>query len=289
MDAVYDGILGAVALKQCLTARYGPSPQVGVGRYSGGLDPQEFYLTGANPGFSWETKDIAGVLAGVSVTTGLAVAAGTVSMPFQKRAQGGTFSGAGANAIITSANGLAVISAISASDGDATVSLDYMGRSTDGVTVPITASVNQNLSAQAFNVTHCLRKVLINGTTLTQVRNVVVRPGITVTPFTAGGHLYPTIFNITQRNPTIDITFCDLDGVSTYGPLFAAMTSAVVYLAKRSDGGTFVADGTGAHVSLSFAAGIITPESVQGQDPNSELTLRLYGKALTSSVTATIP
>ena len=72
--------------------------------------------------------------------------------------------------------------------------------------------------------------------------------------------------------------------------LFTAMTSANIYLKKRADASTFVADLTAEHIKLTFAAGLTDTNSVTASENNDgSTTITLHGKTLTCSVASAIP
>ncbi len=93
-----------------------------------------------------------------------------------------------------------------------------------------------------------------------------------------------------ERAPTISIVTEDLDALNSFATGYASISSSLAaYFRKRDDGGEFVADGTGEHVSFSFAAGMITVSVDAGSIETGQGTITFTGKALTASTTATIP
>ncbi|HSG69418.1 MAG TPA: hypothetical protein VLA12_03340, partial [Planctomycetaceae bacterium] len=152
-DVVYDAVLGSLTLKQVQSASYSGGGNPIAGTASGNPDPDTYFGGTAEPRASFSSADIATIL-GVSniCTAGLAVAAGTVTIPFQKRANRSTFAGGSSNNTLSAANGLLVPNTFSVSQDDdaAMCSLDFIFKSTDGTTNPVTITASQALSAQSF-------------------------------------------------------------------------------------------------------------------------------------------
>jgi hypothetical protein len=291
MDVVYDAIIGAVNLRQVKKTSFKGNVQAQSLRVSGGVDPSAMYVVSGEPRATFETMDIAGAIVGLSIQSGLNVAAGTLTIPWNRRANGGTFAGGANNFTLTGANGLAVINSIGASQGDegAVAEIELCFLSTDGLTSPIAANVNQTLASQAYNAAYAMGPFYLNGSQLSQVVSVKVNTGIKLTLKRYDGSVYPTIAFIETRDPTIDITFENADAISAQGPLFSAMTSAAVYFRKKSDGGTFVADATAVHAKLSFATGLTEIQGIDGDgNSNGSATLRLVGKQLSATSTVAI-
>lgn len=289
-DVVYDAVLGALTLKQVTRTAYSLNGTPIAGMASGAADPSEYFGGRADPSCTFESADVAGVLGGVSVTAGLAIASGTITIPWNKRSNGGTFAGSGSHVALSGANGLLIPTRFSANQDDeaAMAELQLFFRSTDGATEPVAEATSQTLAAQSFNAQYALGPGSINGTAVPELVGVSINPGITVEPQAVNGGIYPTALFITMRRPTIDFIFEDLDALATYSAQFTAMTAAIAYFRKRS-GASFVADATEEHIKFSFADGIITTETVSGSGVNrAQATLRCYGETLTASAASAI-
>lgn len=293
MDAVYDAVIGAVNLRQCRAATWNPNAQIDRQRVSGGLDASEIYLMGAEPRAQFESFDLAGVITGISVSAGLSVASGTITLPYQKRANMGTFAGVGSHFTLTGANGLTIPKSFQANQNDAgaSVSLETVFLSTTGLAAPVTAAVNQSLAAQAFNASYRMGPVYIGGVQVPQITGIRVDTGLRLEVLKYDGAVYPVKVVIVSRDPAIEITFEDFDALGTYGPIFANMGSGcAAYFRKKSDGGTVVADASTVHCKLSFAAGITNVQSASASEQgNGSATMRLEGKTLTASNASAIP
>lgn len=284
-STVYDAVLGGLTLLQVTRTDYQPNAQQIAGKASGAVAPSEFFAGSGEPMCSFDSMDVGGALGSISVSAGLAVSSGTITIPWNKRANGGTFQGTLSHDRLNGTDGLIVPTQFSANQGDegATVSLDCHFISSDGTTVPVTASSSQSLASQSFNAMWSMGGGSINGTAIPELVGATINPGITVQKQSVDGYNYPTAIFITQVDPYIDFIFEDMDALATYAPLFTVGTAAVVYFRKRS-GVSFVADGTAQHCKFSFADGLVVAQSVSHSgNTRGRATLRVYGEALTAS------
>jgi len=294
MDAAYDAILGSLTLRQVRKSGFQPQAKTQAGRVSGGLDASALFLKEAQPRAMFTSGDIAGVIAGLSLTAGLSVVAGTITIPYNRRANGGTFAGGSSNFTLTGANGLILPRSISASQGEeegASADIEVIFLSTDGLTAPVAANVNQALGSQAFNAMYAMGPVYIGGSQLTQVQSIKVDTGLQATVKLYDGTCYPTITFIQQRDPAIEVTFENFDALSSNGPLFATLGSGcAAYFRKKASHSTFTSDASTVHCKLSFADGLASVESAEasGTD-NGSATIRLNGLALVGSAASAIP
>lgn len=284
-STVYDAILGALTLKQVTRTSFQPNLQVIAGKASGAPGPSELFAGPAEPMASFDSMDVSGVLAAVSVTAGLAVSSGTITIPWNKRSNGGTFAGSSAHDRLNATDGLIVPTQFSANQADegASVSLDAHFISSDGTTVPVTATGSQTLASQSFNAMYSLGPGSINTEVIPQLVGVSINPGITVEKQSVDGYNYPTAIFIKEIDPYIDFLFESMAALVTHSPLFTVGSAAVAYFRKRS-GISFVANGTAQHCKFSFADGLVAAESIQHSDVNrGQATLRVYGETLTAS------
>lgn len=282
-DALYDAVLGALTLKQVTRGSfsYGASPVAGY--QSGMLDVSEYFGGPAEPRARFSSTDVGGVLASVSATVGLPVAAGTISIPFQKRTNQATFAGSSAHDKVTGANGLIIpISASASQDGDASVDLECIFRSTDG-TNPVTISTAQSLAGLAFNKMWTLGPVSVNGYTIEEAVSASITFGLGVTTKRFGGLNFPQRIYIVTRRPEISITFNDYSELANFTAAHTVMTDAVVYFRHRS-GASFAADNATTHCKFSFGDGIAQLESMEASnEQDGTATLRMLGETLTIS------
>lgn len=287
-DAIYDAVLGALTLLQIERGSFTFNEQAVLGTASGMLDPAEYYGGPCDPRATFSTTDIGGVISAVNAQTGLAVAAGTISIPFQKRSNQATFAGSSAHDKITAANGLVIpVSASVSQDGNATFDLETIIRSTNG-TNPITISSGQSLSSQAFNALWTLGPVSVNGTAIEEVVSARINYGITVEVKRFGGLNFPQRVYITMRRPSIDLTFHDFAELQGFAAAHTVMTGAIVFFRKRS-GASFVADDTTGHAKFSFTDGLIGMQPLEAANAqDGTATVRLYGETLSHTLASIV-
>src|SRR4051812_28153005 len=107
--AVYDALFGTYNVRQIKDVDYQPNFQTVSDRFSGGLDPQQVSIISGDPVISFSTADIAGMIAALSASAGLAItSAGTITVPWQDRDPGGTFEGAAAHQTLSATLGLII-------------------------------------------------------------------------------------------------------------------------------------------------------------------------------------
>lgn len=291
--AVYDAVLGVGnALKQVMSSAFNANVNVIAGSASGAPDPSDYFIEETMPVAAFETFDVAGGLGILSITAGLYVAAGTITVPWNQRTNGGTFASGSAHFRINGTDALIVPTTISANQGDEGVGMGIAVHflSTTGFAVPVTLSTAQALASQSFNAQYAFGPAYYGGSNVPECVGWAVNPGIVVEKSTTDGGIYPTRAYIVLRRPTIDLIFEDFDALSSFGVMHGAMTSAAVYGRKRSGSSTFVADATAEHLKFSFANGVSSTETIQATGVNrGKLALRLHGEALTASAASAIP
>lgn len=289
--SIYDSVFGALAIKQCSAAEFSPNNQVQAARMSGAVDPTAHYLGSGEPRARWTSHDLATILAGLTVTGGLYVASGTITVPWNRRAAGSTHLGATSHFRLNGTKGLIWPVSFEANQGDpvARCMLECGFLSTDGLAVPVTSSTGQSLASQAFTSEFRLGPVGINGSALPGVVGVQVNTGIQVELEYLNGGVFPVNAYITQRDPTMDIRFRDETALHTYGPLILAASSAVAYFRKKAQGSTVVSDATEEHIAFSFADGICDAQQIGGSGTaTAEPALRIFGETLTASAASAI-
>ena len=290
MHNLSDVIIGSNVVKQVTSSNYTPNNQIRAGRTTSGVQPSVHNLIAADPQADFQSLDVAGALTAVSITAGTLVSSGAIEIPFIKALNGGSYAGSGSHYTLNGADAFSYIQEVSASGNqDASVSIMTMFQSTNGSAVPVTESTSQSIAAEAFNANFALGPVSIDSSALSDVESVRIDPGFNVVVHPRGSLTYPLKHTILTKDPSIEITFTDNDAMAGQGPLFEALTSAKVYFKKRVDGGTFVADGTAEHVSISFATGIKDVQSIGGSaGSETQPVLRLLGKQLSVSTATAI-
>jgi hypothetical protein len=247
------------------------------------------FLNKAEPVASWTTSDLATMLAGIDIGTGLCLSSSTITIPWAVQTCAGD-AGSGGHYVISATAGFAMVQSISARQGDtATAQVECCLLSSTGHATPATSVVNGSLASQTFVSEFRLGLTKINSTTVTGVTGVQINPGVSYEKRTNDGGTYPTHTFLGEVNPTIDLTFENQAVANTYGPIFAVMTNGYVYLRKKTEGGTVVADATAEHIGISFGGGTITVEQVSGQGRTpAEVTLRLHGLQLSVNTATAI-
>ena len=296
-ETVYDAIIGSGNnLRQVVSSQYSPNGNIILGSASGAIDPSALYGGPANPTVLFETADVAGALGLMSVTAGLHVSSGTITIPYNKRVNGAAFAGSTSHMTISGTNALIIPVQISGSQDNPAVILtvQVIFYSSTGLANPVTFNTGASLAAQAFNAQYDFGPVYADlGSGSAQVAEATgwtVNTGMVVVPRRYNGGVYPSKVFIAQRNPTIEITFEDFDDAAAFGTVYDALTSCAVYARKRTDGGTHVADATEEHCKFSFGAGIADIKTLGGSErTNGQASIMLTGKALTAATTSAIP
>lgn len=294
---VYDAVLGAGEnLRQVTRSRYTPNARVITGRVTGGHTPSAYYGHSAAPVYLLESVDIGGLmgLTGFSPSAGMYRTSDTVQIPYQERSAGGKFAGTLSHDVISGTDALIVPTRFAASQQDpgAVAELEVNFISTDGLTAPTSLAINQTLGAQAFNALWGLGPVTVGGTQVTKVTGFAVNTGVQAERRIYDGGAYPSDVYIPSDAPiipSVDLTFENMSGLNAFSTIFAAGAETICYFRQRADGSTFTSDVSTVHIKFTLSAGIIHPESIDAaRGSNAELTLRIFGKALTHSAASAI-
>lgn len=243
------------------------------------------HLVGQKPGATFTSEDIAAALAvcgpaGVDID---GLAAGLI-LYAQAFADGGTRASGANHRSYTIYDGIVAPQQLRCThQGDA--SIDYAALATyDGTHSPLVEADTVSLPAGLTdNARFTLGPITIGGVTLAEYRDLTIDFGIMVRSEGAESDIWDTFSYIVTYQPTITLRGIDVEWLkSTNIPLAgkaAAHADTAIYLRKRSDGGTFVADATAEHIQLTAAglAWIPTPMDASGLDP-AECTLMLRTK-----------
>src|SRR5690606_32918860 len=119
---------------------------------------------------------------------------GTILIPSHTRANGGTHAGTSAHSVLSATHALIVPNSFSANQGDqdgAVCDLTATFISTNGFVSPVTMLTNQTLTAQAYNASHRMGPVYIDGQQLTGLVGVTITTGITTEIEETDGAIYP--------------------------------------------------------------------------------------------------
>lgn len=295
-SALADVVFGSNLIRQCQNVAFANGLQTFGARTSGGIDPSALFVLSAEPRVTLETFDLATLITAFGTAGWASIASGTISVPFQERTLGATYGGDGTNNRLNGTNGTGHITSFTGSQDaeGSSAGLEFIFRSSDGFTAPVSATSDQNIAATAFVGQYAMGPVVVtlDGGMAAQLVGVVshtVRPGVTLLTERVDGAPYTNRIFVQQRDPMMEITFVDMDTLASYTPLFAALDAIICYHRKRADGSTFVSDATSGHVALSFADALMSTDSISHQqNANGTATLMVRGKALTISAASAI-
>jgi hypothetical protein len=294
--AIYDSAVAAYAIKQLGMSDYKPNYKYAKDRYSGGLSIQQVSIIEGDPVISLTTQDLAGVIANVSASAGLAVtSAGTIVFPWQDRDAGATFEAAATNHQTLSATlGLIVPTEINASqdsEDGATCNLEFYPASSDGLTEPVAINTGATLSAQAFVGSYDLGPVKVASTNIGNVESIKVNFGIGVVRKRYNGETWARIAGIwiNLLDPTFEITFCDAVSAQAGGLRAAVASTVTAYLRIRAAGSTHTADASSAHIAITLTGGLNVLDGGSGNKQDDvTFTRTIIGKSLAFSSTSAI-
>lgn len=291
-----DAVLGAATIRQVTTANHSTNQEHRKAMNSGGAAVVQ--VSGKSSGEISQivSGDLAGLVAlntSTFCSAGLSVLAGTITIPFKIRAEGGLFVSGSNNVHLTGANALIVPTSFEASqDGDyALANVDIHWLSADGVTKGCDDAVSQAIAAQSFNAEYTLGPCYINGSAIPGVQSFRVTPGIEVVkPPLGSGSVFPMFASIKNVIPTMQLTVNDFDAVAATVGDWTAMTSANFYMKKRADSGVFVSAATAEHIRFTFAAGLADTDSISvSNNDDGSATITLHGKVLTAAAAVALP
>lgn len=117
---------------------------------------------------------------------------------------------------------------------------------------------------------YTLGKVVLNATTI-QPQNVNINFGVDVAKYSSGSSIYTEFVGARSFSPSITVDTLDSTVAGTIGLTGAYYTAAqvVIYFRKRSEGGSFVADGTAEHIKLTLGKARVSINSEGGSTPQS--------------------
>lgn len=264
---------------------------------AGSLDPQLIATAFAEPKVDFTSRDLATVLAGLSIYNGRDVTtSGTIQ--WEKRLDGGAYTSSTTHMNLVSTGGLLYAKEFSAKQDDkegASISLTFCPR-WDGTNLPLVVNNGVALAGTpAANAVHALGPVIFEGAQLDGIQSVSVKTGIEVAFKRHSGELYSRVVTIIKRKPTIEIELNNnpFAGTLTLGGTYAISTGIVAYFQKVTPGGGRVAIGTAEHVSAGTTTGAYRLDSIsgsKGEHATVKMTVIPTGTLSMSAATAiTIP
>lgn len=290
---------GSTVISQIVDSGYSSNAEILTAFGSTGVDPQALFGGTLEPQTNFQTTDLETLLGAIDIQAGLAIASATnIVVPFRGRSDLAEFVSGGNSVSLTAASGaLAIIESIEGQmNGDVTanVRVYYKGNSGDD---PFTPSATHTYGSESFVSRFTMGPVALVSsgpvTTAPDVTGWTINPGITVESqrevSTSNTGRAPAKLFITQRNPTIDIRLRSLNNMTTTTGSLKAFTGVTVYGRKRSDMGSFVANGTSEHLAFTFGAALGANQQLSGSGRQAgEMTLRLTGKSLSASAASAI-
>ncbi len=295
LSTLADAVLGSLTLLQITQGTYSSNASVINGRQSGSPTIQERIGGFATPRWSGVSNDVEAAANTLSMTAGVTVSSGTITVPFNKRATVAGHLGATTNHFrATGTDGLVVPTSFEARAGNepATVGVDCHFLSTDGTTDPVTLADDQTLASQSYNEMHGFGSAVLNTNTIVNCIGAKINPGLTVNPDGGNNFLtYPQFLPIEDIDPTIELTFASIEDLADFSlaASYTVMTALDVYFRKRSGVG-FVATATAAHVKFSFTDGLIVADQIQASDmAPGAVTVTCHGETLTAAIDQAMP
>jgi len=239
-------------------------------------------LVSGAPVARFASNDLKTVLDGCGLEGMLIDTDGThpgVVMYFDRYVAGGTRGTASQATSVTFGTGRMVLRTLELMHRGAggTISCDVHGYSATGVS-PIAFNEADTVPAAAYpsvSVAWNLGKIVFNAEVMVGAERASIDFGVGIFSEARDGDVYPSVLSIQRIQPTITITGAEIDDTSwlTESGVNYTATQVVFYGRKKSEGGTFVADGTAEHIKFTLGKCRVDPISIEG-DPKS-LTLRI--------------
>lgn len=293
-DAVYDAVLGSLTLAQVTAGTLSTNATPVAGTNSGELDVNTYYGGRAEPRVTFSSTNVSSVVGVANIcTAGISVSTGTITIPFQKRANQSTFAAGLSHFTVSGTNGLIFPTTFSCNQDDdgAVANLECYFRSTDGVTNPIATNSSQALASQTFIGLYGLGPCNLLGTALSEVVGISVGTGIEVRTESHNGGLYPDRIYIVRRRPFFDLTFNDFDDIDTIIPdaVWTSIGSNCDAYFRQRAGTGYTANGSAAHIKFTLSSGVIDLNSLRASGADSgQATVRVWGTSLTAAAGSTI-
>lgn len=271
--------LDATQINQIQSSQIDPGVETVLFGGDGKVDNQYAAAMFQQPTLRFTTTAIARALTAAGIS-GVAIGASPAVADawFQQAAAGGTRVTGLNSTRLRMTKGLLVPRAITATDRQiASISYELAAVSADGTTSPLAVTLSQTmptLSAadQAFTV----GSASLNGTAIGDVKSLSIDFGLQLMIEGGGGEAYPTFVAIQRRAPKIRLRTLNLDLASGLGQVVAQGGSdSVFYLRKLAEGGTRVANATAEHISFSVDDGLITLQTVGGENEDQPQMLEL--------------
>lgn len=257
---IYPAIFDALIIAHLTSVAPAPGVQKMIVTAGGLVDPSVIAEVAREPVISITGHNLGALLTAISPTTGLSVSSAW-KCQYQHKADGGTFTGAGANVLLSGTKGKLVIDSIAAQQDQQDPAECLMkfyalwNGSTvdgDGNPLPISVSSAQNLTGSpAVGAIYKLGKVSVEGTVLGGVQSAKATFGIVYQVTRGDGEKAARVGTIDKRGPMLECDVHNLALVAALGHGFKTATSGMVIYFRRIG----FADGSANHLSVTLGAG----------------------------------
>lgn len=293
---IYPAVFGALTLSH--VSNVDPSHNVKklIARAGGAVDVGKIAEVSREPAITITGHDLGAILTAVSATLGLSVSTAW-KCQYQHKADGGTFTGAGANVLLSGAKGKLLIDSIEAQQDAAEplgVAMQFYalwdGSTVDGNgdPLPISVTTAQNLTGSpAVGQIYKLGKVTVEGTALGGLQSAKATLGVGYSVTRAGGEKAARIGTIDTRDPVLECEAHNLAIVGSLGHGSAQASSGMVIYFRQIG----FADASLKHVSIALTAGMyeVTPTGT-GADGKAKSKVMLTGTGtVTIGIDVAIP
>lgn len=293
-NASFDG--GARVINQLTAAGHRDGATPVVERAGGNIDPAHIGISLFEPVTSLTTTDLLTALGIAGFMTAGYYCEDESILPLNSRQDGAVFDAVANHVALAGGLGLLIPTSLEApaNNGSASLQLEMHWVSADGFAPCPVHSTGNALTSGTFIASYACGKAFINGNKVETLQSFTVNPGLTVEIQRDSGSPYPYKIFITKREPYIDLVFeSEVQALPLLnsGAIVSGNGGAGVYLRKRADASTFMADASTNHIKVGFLSGLSRLESFAGQavEGNSAFTIRLHGKALTAATGVAIP
>lgn len=189
---------------------------------------------------------------------------------WSKRAEGGVIASGSVHRKCTVNEGILVPRRLTCDHGgQARISYDVVA-TYDGSNVPLVWAGSAALpSGIADSLFWTIGPATLQAATLDQIKSVSIDFGIGLIVEGSDSDLAPTFVAVSSIRPSITIRTSKQSIDTSYDDGGVALTSDfILYFRKRTEGGSFVADGTAEHIKLTVNEGRAHMRSVRGGDRN---------------------
>ena len=257
---IYSGKIGATVFP-ITSCQVNPNLAEIIQGGDGSPDPSFAAAMGAAPVISITTPAVATMLGSVAGIDGGKISAATTStltLGFQTIVEGGARNvGATTNKLLTINEGMMIPRSLSVSQGGGAAQISYDIYATyDGTNEPIAVTSAALTHTYPSVVLYGMGPVYLDTTAIDGVQSWSLDLGCREIVHADSGETYPRWVGIDTRSPSATVSCVDLAQIlpANLGILGKAVTTSVkMFLRKRTEGGTYVADNTSEHIIITLA------------------------------------